>query len=311
MGFFPHLFLAVGLDVLVGDPHYPLHPVRLIGRLITVLEGLFSGRMRNQLLAGVWLGGSTVLISALAAGYLADLHPLVSVYLIYVALAPRSLMDAVVGIREALEKGDLASARSRLSRVVGRDTTSLSPKEIVQASVETVAENTADGVIVPLFYLLLGVPWGLSIPLVWIFKAVDTLDSMVGYRDSHYKYLGRFSARLDDIFCFLPARLTGLLLVAAAYLGGYDGRQAGYILARDHDHHDSPNSGWCEGAMAGALGIQLGGGAYYGGLWVERPLLGEPGRLPTAADISKATDLMWTSYALLLLLGILLLRRWM
>ncbi len=311
MAFIPQLFLAVGLDLLLGDPQYSLHPVRLMGRLITGLEGFYSRRVKNQILAGFWLAGSTILLVALMTGYLAGLHPLISVYLIYAALTPRSLMDGALAVGRALEAGDLGAARGHLSHLVGRDTASLSTSQIIQASVETVAENTADGVIAPLFYLLLGAPWGLSIPFAWAFKAVDTLDSMVGYKNSRYLYLGRFSARLDDVFCFLPARLTGLLLVAAAYLAGYNGRLAGHILVRDHKHHGSPNSGWSEGAVAGALGIQLGGGAYYGGVWVERPVLGEAKRLPTVDDIIRASCLMWISYGLLLLSGPILLRRWL
>ncbi len=311
MGFLSELFIAVGLDIVLGDPAWLPHPVQFIGRLITALEKFLCQQIKNEAVAGVWLGSLTVLISAGIAWGLSCLHPWVRIYFMYVALAPRCLMNEALAVQRVLKRGDLSAARQQLSRVVGRDTASLSTADIIRATVETVAENTADGVIAPLFYLLLGLPWGLSVPFVWAFKAASTLDSMVGYKNRRYFYLGRFSARMDDVLSYLPARITGLLLPVAALLCWQDAGLAWRILWRDHGKHASPNSGWSEAAMAGALRIRLGGGAYYQGKWVDSPTLGEALRLPKPRDITRACCLMWAVYGLQLVLGTVLMRRWL
>lgn len=311
MGSLSELFIAVGLDVVLGDPSWLPHPVQLIGQFITVLEKFLRQQIKNEAVAGVWLGSLTVLVSAGIAWGLSCLHPWVRIYLMYAALAPRCLMNEALAVKRVLQQGNVLAARQQLSRVVGRDTASLSATDIIRATVETVAENTADGVIAPLFYLLLGLPWGLSVPFVWAFKAASTLDSMVGYKNQRYFYLGRFSARLDDVLGYLPARITGLLLPVAAWLCRQDARLAWRMLWRDHGKHASPNSGWSEAAMAGALRLRLGGGAYYQGKWVEKPTLGEALRLPEPRDITRACCLMWATYIILLALGTVLIRRWL
>ncbi|NCO52377.1 MAG: cobalamin biosynthesis protein CobD, partial [Deltaproteobacteria bacterium] len=203
---------------------------------------------------------------------------------------------------EALQRGELDAARQALAMIVGRDTAQLDAAGILRATVETLAENAADGVIAPLFYLCLGGPVaGL------LYKAVNTLDSMIGYKNQRYLHFGRVAARLDDLLNWFPARLTGLLLVAAAWLNGMDGPGAWRMMRRDAKRHLSPNAGWPEAAAAGALGLQLGGDAFYGGDYVEKATFGEPLRPIVIADYGRMLRLLYTSALLGLLLALLLL----
>jgi adenosylcobinamide-phosphate synthase len=288
------LVLGFLLDQLLGDPPGWPHPVRGLGRLITALEPPLR-RLLPERLGGVVLlllvagtaGGVTWALLALAA----VVHPaawlVLASILAYLGLAARSLARETHAVLAACDKGDWAEARRRLARIVGRDTADLPPAEIYRACVETVAENTGDGVVAPLFYAALLGPVGL-----WVFKAVSTLDSMVGYRNARYLRFGWASARADDLASLVPARLTWLLLALAALLTG---RRAGAALRigwRDGRKHPSPNAAWPEAAMAGALGVRLGGPATYQGVPSLKPYLGEAHEPLTADTVREAIRLM-------------------
>jgi len=192
------------------------------------------------------------------------------------------------------------AGRRQVARIVGRDTQSLSKEEIIKATIETVAENTTDGVISPLFYAAIGGPI-----LLWGFKAASTLDSMVGYLDEKYRDIGWSSAKLDDVFNYIPARITAVLMCVSAFLTGLDGQNAWRIVKRDHANHKSPNCAWSESAAAGALHIQLGGTHDYFGKPIEKPTIGDADRTPSAADIHNANKLLYATSAMML--GIILL----
>lgn len=311
--------IAAVLDALLGDSEKIPHPVALIGRYISWFEkkarviierdGPFK-RKRNELAAGKVLGISTVVLTLLVAWGIAAgaqaLHPwagsAVRVILLYFALAGKCLAKEGTAVAAALTSGDIPLARTRIARIVGRDTQKMTGIGIARACTETVAENTTDGIVSPLFYAALGALFGFAAPLAWAFKAVSTLDSMVGYKNDKYLNLGRYSAKQDDVFNYLPARLTGTLMTIGAFLTKLDWRNAGQTMARDHAKHTSPNSGWSEAAMAGALGVRLGGGAYYFGQWVPKPNIGFERKVVDAEDIRKAIRLMWVTEALALLL---------
>ncbi len=199
-------------------------------------------------------------------------------------------------VYEQVKKGDLPKARYAVSRIVGRDTQGLDFSQVTKAAIETVAENSSDGVVAPLFFLMLG-----GAPGGFFYKSINTMDSMVGYRNQTYQYLGTFAARLDDVVNYLPARIAGLLMVAASYLLGFDGRKAWAVYRRDRRKHDSPNSAHTEAAMAGALDIQLAGDAQYFGKIHRKPTLGDPLRPVEAEDVPRANRLMYGTAFLALL----------
>ncbi|MEE9569688.1 MAG: adenosylcobinamide-phosphate synthase CbiB [Candidatus Binatia bacterium] len=268
------------LDLVLGDPKALPHPVRWIGGLISFVEGVLRRRTKTpeaERLAGAVLCAAvvgTVVSVSLALLYFAlnlsaTLFFLLSVYLSWTALSLRSLGDEARGVVDSVKSEGLPAARKRLSAIVGRDTDALDEEGVMRAAVETVSENTSDGVIAPLFYLAIGGP-----VLALAYKAVNTLDSMVGYRNEQYENLGRFSARLDDFANYLPARITALLMVVSSYLLGLDGRAAFGTFRRDGRAHPSPNAGLPQAAMAGALGVRLGGPATYGGAPGGRPFIG-------------------------------------
>lgn len=265
------------LDQVLGDPPNWPHPVRWVGRLIRLLEP-FVRKFFPERVAGVLLlfivvgivGGATWALLFVAGAW----HPWARIglatLLSYYGLAARSLAGETEAVLAACEQEDWTEARNRLSTIVGRDTAELSPEQIYRACIETVAENTTDGIVAPLFYAALAGPVGM-----WAYKAINTLDSMVGYRNERYLRFGWASARADDVANFLPARLTWLLLALAALLTSTRAGQALRIGWRDGRKHPSPNSGWAEATMAGALGVQLGGPSTYQGELSEKPLLGD------------------------------------
>jgi adenosylcobinamide-phosphate synthase len=288
--------LALGFlfDQIVGDSPSLPHPVRWIGRLIQFLESPLR-RFGSERLGGIVLllvvTGSVVCFTWGTLEITGYWHPWARVAagtaLIYYGLAARGLARETQAVLVPCEKGDLTEARKQLSGIVGRDTLDLSAEDINRACIETVAENTTDGVVAPLFYAAVAGPLGL-----WAYKAINTLDSMVGYRNARYLRFGWASARMDDLANYVPARLTYLLLSLAAYLLGQRGYQALRIGWRDGRKHPSPNAGWTEAAMAGALGVQLGGPSSYTGVFSQKPPLGEPGRPLTIAMVRQAIRLM-------------------
>lgn len=295
------LLLACLLDALVGDPRWLPHPVRLMGRCAAWYER--TARLVVQGPAGLRTAGLALAIGlpigAWAAGWglirLAGLvHPLAAtgaeILLAYTTLAARDLADHAASVLRALNAGRLERAREALSHIVGRDTAALPEGEIVRATVETIAESTADGVVAPLCYLALG-----GAPLALAFKAISTLDSMVGHRDERYRDFGWGSARLDDAANWAPARFAACLLVLAGGLTRFRAdllARAWSIVMRDAGKHESPNSGWPEAAMAGVLHVRLGGRNVYEGIVIERPCLGDPGQALRAGHIRQALILM-------------------
>ncbi|WP_039058555.1 adenosylcobinamide-phosphate synthase CbiB [Enterobacter sp. Bisph1] len=300
--------LAFLLDRLLGDPpHWP-HPVRWIGALINLLQRavrrcchsdralrIGGGVMWLAVVGVTW--GTAWCVLALANA----IHPwfgwCVDVWIIYTALATRCLADMARAVETPLRQGKLAESREQLAWIVGRDTAQLQPPQITRAVVETVAENTVDGVIAPLFFLLLG-----GAPLAMAYKAVNTLDSMVGYKHEKYRAIGMVSARLDDVANFIPARLSWLLFSAAAWLCRLDARSALRIGFRDRKQHSSPNCAWPEGTVAGALGVRLGGPNDYFGERVEKPWIGDEQRAISPDDIPRTIRMMWLAAVLALAL---------
>lgn len=290
------LLLAYALDLFLGDPPSWPHPVRWLGRLIVAAEEPLRRRFASATWAGVILAAGCLGVAAAIAGlmvWLASLwHPLVglgvSVLLIYWALSVRDLANHALAVYGPLQRGDLPAARQALSLIVGRETAILDEAAVIRATVETIAENTVDGVISPLFYAALGGP-----VLAWTYKAVSTLDSMVGYKTPRYREFGWAGARLDDLFNWLPARLSGLFFTLAAWLLGLDWRRTWQIYRRDGRQHASPNAGWPEAAMSGALGLRLGGPNVYHGQLVAKPWIGEAVREPELADIPRAIRLLF------------------
>ena len=293
---------AVLLDLLLGDPRWLPHPVVLIGRLITALEKGLRRIVQNEWAGGVLLLVLTVgitcgvVLAVIKGAYAVSPYAgfTVAVLFSWTCLAARSLHFESRLVADALARGEQAEARKHLSFIVGRDTEGLDEPEIWRATVETVAENTSDGVIAPLFYLILGGP-----PLALAYKAVNTLDSMVGYRNERYLRFGWASARCDDLLNFIPARLTGLLMVAAAPLIRLSARAAWRVMRRDGRNHSSPNSGIPEAATAGALGVRLGGTNVYSGVSVAKPTIGEPMQQLSLTAYQGAVRLMYGAEGLL------------
>ena len=292
------------LDLVLGDPEWLYHPVRLIGKWIAFAEKKLRARGGNLRRSAVLLTLSTVLLTmaAVAAvlallGLLGRAPRFVGMLLLdWMGLAVTSMAKEARGVEKALGEG-VEAGRRQVARIVGRDTQSLSEEEIVKATVETVAENTTDGVISPLIYAALGGP-----VLMWGFKAASTLDSMVGYMDEKYRDIGWSSARLDDALNYVPARVTALLMCAAAFLTGQDMFNAWRIVKRDHANHKSPNCAWSEAAAAGAMHIQLGGTHDYFGKPVYKPTIGDAERPAQRRDIRAANALLYVTSLLTLLL---------
>lgn len=312
-----------GLDLLLADPAWMPHPVVGMGKAIAALESelrrLFPATPAGERAAGRVLAAVLPLgVFGLSAGALAlayRLHPAAGFGLellwCWQALALQGLADESGKVYAELARGDLPAARKAVSRIVGRDTAALTAGGVTKAAVETVAENFSDGVAAPLLYLLIG-----GAPLGLAYKAVNTMDSMVGYKNKRYIDFGRAAAHLDDAANFLPARLAALLWIAAAGLGGFDVQNAWRIWRRDRLRHASPNSAQTESACAGALGVQLAGPAYYFGEYYDKPTIGDDSRPVEPADILRANRMLYLAgflalgLGLALRLGVLALLRW-
>jgi adenosylcobinamide-phosphate synthase len=292
----PELLAGVALDLAIGDPRWLPHPIRAFGRLVTQLERLYRATHLPLRLAGSLFCITAVAIATAAVGatmlYLP--RPWIAIYWIFALLALRDLdFEAALVVRE-LRRGDLDAARRMLSRIVGRDTAALDEKEVLRATIETIAENLSDAVIAPLFYLALGGPAAMA-----AYKAVNTLDSMVGYRNERYREFGWASARLDDAANWIPARLSAALIWIGALLLRYDLRRSVAITLRDARLQPSPNSGYPEAAVAGAIGVRLGGLNYYQGVASRKPYLGDGGSPLDLAAYAKARRLLYASSLLM------------
>ena len=293
--------LTIGfiLDIIIGDPNNPFHPVRGIGHIASKLENIFRAILKKNLkLAGfiVWIfivGFTFIITLAIVktGNYLNNyLGIIIEGILIYFCISSKGLVVEGYKVIKFLVNDDLDGARKQLAFIVGRDTGSLNKEGIVKAVIETIAENMADGVIAPLFYA--GI---FGAPLAFAYKAVNTLDSMFGYKNDKYIDFGYFPAKLDDVFNYIPARITGILIVLASLLLGYDYKNSFKIYKRDRYNHTSPNSAHPEAAMAGALGVQLGGANYYFGKLVEKPTIGDKFKEIEINDVNKTVKVLYLS----------------
>ncbi len=300
------ILCAFALDLALAEPKRLPHPVAGIGWLIERLE-LVLAVLRNRRVAGVLLVVLTLLGTlslTWAILFVAQfMHPvvgfLVGVWIAFTTLALRSLHKESREVVRLVEAGNLSEARRSLALIVGRETRTLDEEGILKACIETVAENTSDGFVAPLFYLSIGGPL-----LAVFYKAANTLDSMVGYLSDRYREMGWAAARFDDLLNWIPARLTAVLMVLAAFPLGLNGFAALKIMLRDARKHASPNAGWPESAAAGAIGIQLGGPAVYFGEKVDKPTLGDADQVVTPACYHRMIRLMYTSAFLALALGL-------
>lgn len=297
------------LDWIVGDPHWLYHPVRAIGSLITALEKVLSGWTKGRGKQAELLAGGLITILVAAVSVLVPCLLLKGAYSLYPAagfllesvfcgqlLAAKSLYKESWKVGKALKRRDEEEARQAVSMIVGRDTKRLDGAGITRAAVETVAENTSDGVIAPFLYMaLFGAAGG------FFYKAVNTMDSMIGYKNDRYLYFGRTAARLDDICNYIPARLGAVLLTLSAFLLGYDGKQAWKIYKRDRYCHASPNSAHGEAVIAGALHIRLAGDAWYFGKLYKKPYIGDDDRPVEPEDIKRAGKIMFGAEGILIL----------
>lgn len=306
----PFAFL---LDLLLADPPALPHPVVLMGKCISMMEKLLrkifppdpKGESAGGWILAVFLPLATFLLTFGICRLCYAIHPAVffavQVFWGYQALAARGLEIEAEDVRRVLLWGDLPTARKKVSRIVGRDTDVLDEAGVTRACVETVAENSSDGVVAPLFYMLIG-----GAPLALTYKAINTMDSMVGYRNKRYIHFGRAAAVLDDVVNFIPSRIAGLFWILASFPDpDADGRNAWRIFRRDRKKHASPNSAQTESACAGALHVILGGPASYFGKWVKKPYIGDDDRPIEPEDIHRSVRLMWISCAFFLAAGLL------
>lgn len=293
------------LDLLIGDPAFIYHPVRLIGKLIGGTEKFLRKRFPDSP-EGLKRAGLIFVILVVAVTNLCTFGILylcwrigrwpgfiAETLLCFWLFAVRDLRDESMLVYDRLKNHDLTGARRAVSMIVGRDTEALTEEGVTKAAVETVAENTSDGVIAPLFYMAIGGPI-----LGWFCKAVNTMDSMVGYKNDRYLYFGYYAAKLDDIVNYIPSRLAAVMMTASCRLCHLDSKNAWRIFQRDRYNHASPNSAQCESVMAGALHVQLAGDAYYFGKLVKKKTIGDPDRPVEPEDIVRADHLLYAASAL-------------
>ena len=291
------------LDLMFGDPYWMPHPIRLIGSLIAKVEKCFLEKKKKrdekkELRQGVYmviivlLGTVTVTTLILYLAYYINCYfgMVIETIMTYQILATKCLKVESMKVYHCLKSQTLPEARKAVSMIVGRDTEALNEEGVAKAAIETVAENTSDGVIAPMLYTALGGPI-----LGFLYKAVNTMDSMVGYKNDTYLYFGRAAAKLDDFVNYIPARISAYMMIAASFLGGqcFSGKRAYYIYKRDNGNHASPNSAQTESVCAGALGIQLAGDASYFGKIVKKPYIGDSVRAVEYEDIKRVNHLMY------------------
>lgn len=292
------LTAAYILDLIFGDPYSFPHPVRYIGRLIRWTEKKIRtvAKRKKALIGGglvLWLvtvGTTFGVVSAVVelSKIQMGVYLVVNSVLLYTTLATKCLGDEANKIKKVLQHGTIEEARVQLSYIVGRDTSQLSATEIIRATVETVAENTVDGIVAPMLYGFIG-----GAPLAFVYKAINTLDSTVGYKNEKYKEIGFVSAKIDDVANYIPARITAFLMTVAAFLLRLDAKNCLKIAMRDRKNHKSPNCAYSEGAVAGALGVQLGGTNIYFGEKVYKPTIGDHLRDLEIEDITRTNRMMY------------------
>lgn len=305
------MVIAYLLDLVIGDPYSFPHPVRFIGNLIRFTEGkiriIFKSKKQLKI-GGFLLWTITVGFIALVTNLILNLlcinnifYVIIASIILYTTLSTKCLADEAKKIYEVLKTGDIEKSRKQLSYIVGRDTTSLNENEIIRATVETVAENTVDGIISPMMYGFIGGP-----VLAMAYKAINTLDSMVGYKNEKYGDIGFASAKIDDIANFIPARITPFFMMIASFILGFNSKKSIKIAMRDRKNHKSPNCAYAEGAVAGALEVQLGGTNMYFGEKVYKPTIGDKDRELEAEDILRTNKIMYlTSFIALVIFSII------
>jgi len=307
------VFMGFIIDCIFGDPVYSFHPVRIMGWFISKGEKIIrSARNDRQNNIIIFILGTVLSLILVSASFLLPFLLLLFLYKIHIAaglaaeiifcyqiFAAKSLKDESMKVYRALEENDIPQARLFLSYIVGRDTQNLNGEEISKAAVETVAENLSDGVIAPMIYMFVG-----GAPLGFAYKAISTLDSMIGYNNEKYAYFGKFAARADDVVNFIPARISALIMITAAFICRLNVKQARKIFLRDRYNHKSPNSAQTESVCAGALGVSLSGDNYYKGVLVKKPVIGDALRPADKNDIKLANKLMYATAWIGLLIGI-------
>ena len=298
----PALAIGFVLDLLIGDPRWLYHPICVIGNLIAVLEkairkifpksngGELAGGFVMVVLICLFSGGVPLLVFHYLYRFLPVAGFVLESFWCYQLLATRSLKDESMKVYDRLKNGTIEEARYAVSMIVGRDTQALSEIGVTKAAVETVAENSSDGIIAPMLYMAIG-----GIPLMFLYKGINTMDSMLGYKNDKYLYFGRCAARLDDVANYIPARISGWLMALSTVFVGMDTKNAVKIYRRDRRNHASPNSAQTEAAMAGALDVQLAGNAYYFGKLYEKPTIGDPIRPVEIEDIPRANKLLYAT----------------
>jgi len=306
------VFIGFIADCIFGDPVYRFHPVRIMGKFISLWETFLRNDRQNNItsfISGTFLSLILVMLSFtlpfILLFYLYKIHIIAGIiaeiFFCYQIIAAKALKDESMKVYYELEKNDMPQARLYLSYIVGRDTQNLNEEEITKAAVETVAENLSDGVIAPMMYMFIG-----GAPLGFAYKAVSTLDSMIGYKNERYAYFGKFAARTDDAVNFIPARVSALIMILASFICGLNVKQARKIFLRDRYNHKSPNSAQTESVCAGALGVSLSGDNYYKGVLVKKPVIGDSLRPAVKDDIKRANRLMYAASWTGLFIGIII-----
>lgn len=302
------ILAAFVLDMLFGDPRWLYHPIVAIGKLISIFEKIlrhiFPKTEKGELIGGFFLTvlvvGISFIIPFLALKYIGmvdiRLRYVLETFWCWQIFAAKSLKKESMRVYKEIETKNLSGARKYLSWIVGRDTAELDFKQITKAVVETVAENTSDGVIAPMMFMFIG-----GAPLGFLYKAINTLDSMVGYKNDQYMFFGRFSAKVDDVANYVPARITGVAIAVGSFFVGLNTKNSFKVLIRDRRNHKSPNSGYPESACAGALSVQLAGDAYYFGKLFKKKTIGDDIRPIEPFDIVKTNRLMYSASVLSLI----------
>ena len=301
------IIIGFVIDSFIGDPYNLPHPIRLIGRLISKLEKFIRRRFRNLHAGGVFLALTVIFISAVVPFFILYFYYrlniifgiLIEGIFCYYLIAPKCLRNESMKVYSAIKIKDTEKARKAVSMIVGRDTQCLDESGIIKAAVETVAENTSDGITAPIMYMSLG-----GAVFGFIYKAVNTMDSMIGYKNDKYINLGRFAAKLDDAFNFIPSRLTAAVMILSAYILGMNGKNAFRIWKRDRRKHASPNSAQTEAVCAGALEIRLAGDAYYFGKLHKKEYIGDDIRPIENEDIRRANRLMYCTSIIVLIVSV-------
>ena len=304
--FFIKIWIAYVLDLIFGDPQNVVHPVQVIGKTISAGEKVLL-RKKYKFLAGAVLNIFTVSITYTLMYLISKsvkisvFFMIIEIYLMYTIFSINSLAREGNRVYRILKEGDIERARKDLSYLVSRDTETMDEKMIIRSTMETISENTVDGIVAPMFYMFLG-----GMPLAMAYKAINTLDSMVGYKNEKYMDFGKFSAKVDDAANFIPARITGILIVLASMILGYDYKNSLKIFLRDRKNHSSPNSAHSEASVAGALGVQFGGKVSYFGKETDKPTIGDKTKEFELEDIRKNIRIMYvTSFLSLVIFSLI------